>query len=177
MREHIPTLKFFFLFVLVAGYFTSGISQSYRTALGFRFGKNIMFSASQRIVKKTTIDLYHETALFSDKSFTALAGKRHFSLITKRLNVFLGAGPFHQFEWIESPKDVASTPYHTGGLVANAGLDFTIGRLNIGYDIMPVVHLVGEGSDRKFYTQSGITLRYVIVKQPSKIKKWFKRKR
>jgi len=162
---------------IIFGYSQSGMSQSYRTAVGFRLGKNIMFSATQRIVKKTTIDLYHETSLFSDKSFTALAGKRHFPLITKRLNVFLGAGPFHQFAWIQSPNDVASTPYHSGGLVANAGLDFTIGRLNIGYDIMPVVHLVGDGGDRKFYTQSGIALRYVIIKQPSKFKKWFKRKR
>ena len=156
---------------------TSIWTQSYRTALGFRFGRNTMLSVSQRIAKKTTLDLYHESALYADRMFTAVAVKKHLPLITKRLNVFIGAGPYHQFQSRVQGSDVPLTERHTGGLVGNAGIDFTIGRLNIGYDIMPVVHLVGAHEGPGFYTRSGITLRYVIVKQPSKVKSWFKKKK
>ena len=152
-------------------------AQSYRTALGFRFGRSTMLSVSQRIAKKTTLDLYHESALYSDRMFTVLAAKKHLPLITKRLNVFIGVGPYHQYQSSVNGSDIPVTDQHTGGLIGTAGIDFTIGRLNIGYDIMPVMHLVGGGNNPIFYTRSGITLRYVIIKQPSKVRSWLKKKK
>lgn len=151
-------------------------AQSYRTAVGFRLGKQVTFSVSQRIAKKSTLDLYHESSLFSNQMFTGLAYKKHFPLITKRLNIFLGVGPYHRFQAIQDASDVAVSDYHTGGLIGLAGLDFTIGRFNIGYDIMPVVQMVGTDKSRLFSSYSGITLRYVVWKQPSKVKSWFRKK-
>lgn len=155
-----------------------GKSQSYLTAAGFRVGKDVSISISQRIEKRTTIDLYHETGLVTSRSFTGLAYKKHVPILTKRLNFFGGAGPFYQFTPVTQTVDFPFEYKQNYGLLLTGGIDFTVGRINIGYDIMPAFILAGDsGPTRRFTSSSAITVRYVLVKQPSLLKRLFKKKK
>ncbi|MBK8373266.1 MAG: hypothetical protein IPL20_18405 [Saprospiraceae bacterium] len=149
--------------------------QSYRTAAGFRFGNEIGLSISQRIFDKKTIDLYHAPSLFTDRSTTGLVMKQHYSMLTKRLNFFGGGGLYYQMKNGLSTNDDPAYEQHSAGLALVAGIDFTIGKINIGYDMIPLYRLSGNDTGRRISSSSAISVRYVIVPQKSKLKKWFER--
>lgn len=169
--------RYFLISGLYIWFFAPVAGQSYRTAAGLRIGNDIALSISQRIVPESTIDLYHESGLFSQKNFTALAYKKHVPVITKRLNIFGGIGPYYQTRKYVVPNDEITSWYRSYGLLLSGGIDFTIGRLNVGYDIMPVVRLGGTDPAGRVSTSSALTLRYVIIKQPKPSKSWFKKKK
>jgi Tfp pilus assembly protein PilZ len=165
--------RFIVTIFLYLPFLSSG--QSYITTAGFRMGNEIGLSVSQRIFEKKTIDLYHAPALFSERSTSGLMMKQHYSILTKRLNFFGGGGIFYQMKNGYSTNDEPAPDQYAAGLLFTAGLDFTIGKMNIGYDIMPLYRISGNDNGRRFFSSSAISLRYVIVPQKSKTKKWFKR--
>lgn len=148
-------------------------SQSYRTAAGFRIGKDIGLSISQRIVPQKTIDLYHEPGLFTDRNKTGLMFKQHYPILTKRLNFFGGIGLYYQSLSLLSKIDEPAPSINSSGVMLAGGIDFTVGKLNLGFDIMPEVRLFGNNNTSRIASSSAITFRYVIIPQKSKSKSFF----
>jgi len=68
---------------------------------------------------------------------------------------------------IDTPT-ITANPF---GVTLVGGAEATIGRFNISYDFKPAINI--SGGEKSFYTQSGVSLRYVLVKN----KVWRKMKK
>lgn len=149
-------------------------AQSYNTAFGLRMGTEWGFTVQQRILKRTTLELIAQSSLEREEFTLTLLGEEHFPILTKRLNVYLGGG-FHKGWGNKSsfaPEDGSENTYtNPYGITMIAGAEITLGRLNISYDFKPAVNL--EGGARGFYFQTGVSLRYVIIRKRWKL---FKKK-
>ena len=134
-------------------------SQSYNTALGIRWGDGIGISARQRIMKKTSVEgIFYQ----HQKTTQTIAGvmlDHHMPLLTRRLNIYAGGGFGRAFDQSENER---SSPYNA--ILVNAGLEFTIARLNLSWDIVPVIPLSEQ--ENSLTTLTAFSLRYVLVKKP-----------
>jgi len=146
-------------------------AQSYVTSAGFRMGDDIGISISQRIAKKNTIELVHQDGLFSGKQYSSLGLKQHYSVITKRLNFFAGGGLYMISRESMSNTDIpGNVRNRSQGLLLTGGMDFTIGRINLGYDWSPTIRFSGSEFHSRLSSSSALTIRYVILPQKSKSK-------
>lgn len=151
MKRHIITWIGLFL----AG---SLAAQSYNTVAGMRFGTDWGISVKQRVYDRITAELIFQSSLQREETNITLLGAVHKPLITRRLNFFYGGG-LHK-GWFSSTEDYSvKDPF---GIDLVAGLDFTIAKLNISYDYKPAINIVG--GEKRIYSQTGVTLRYVIAK-------------
>ena len=138
-------------------------AQGYNIAGGIRMGTDWGITGKYRIGKKESIEGIIQSAASKDKDeviITALYEK-HNPLISKRFNFYTGAG-LHK-GWnntIDGDIDY-DNPF---GITAIAGIEFNLGRTNVSWDFKPAFNLIG--GERKMYTQSGISLRYVFEKRP-----------
>ena len=147
-------------------------AQKYNTLAGIRIGDDFGISFAQRIANKNTVELNIQPGTFAGKTMYSALVKQHYSLITKRFNFFMGAGIYHRQFTIynfESTKQNTST-----GLAFTFGAEFTIGRLSISTDYLPLVTIGNNNTNQRFYTTSGFSLRYVLVGRESSTKKFFK---
>lgn len=135
-------------------------AQSYNTSLGMRLGTDWGISVQQRIAKRITIEGIIQSSLQREEVTVTGLVEKHFPLVTRRLNVYMGAG-VHK-GWI-TPDPEFATPNNPFGLSFIGGIEFTLGRLNISYDYKPAFNL--SGGDRRMYNQSGVSMRYVINKR------------
>ena len=111
---------------------------------------------------------------------TALA-ERHYALVFRGLNLYTGAG-LHK-GWLDRNANAEFAPANIRdpfGLTFIGGAELTLGRLNFSYDFKPAINIVG--GEKKFYSQTGISVRYVFLnnkkyKQLQKEKKKKKRKK
>ena len=119
------------LFLMLLG--TFGLqAQKYTTAVGGRLGSGIGLTVQQKLWKKTTFEgILNQKFKQDEIVFTALI-ERHQGLLGKRLNFYLGAGP--HFGW---NGDFEKTEKGMAGLTGIAGLEFTLGRLNLSWDFKP----------------------------------------
>lgn len=140
-------------------------AQSYNTAVGMRLGTDWGLTVQQRVAKKTTIELLLQSSLQREETLITLMGEQHFPILTRRLNIYYGGG-LHK-GWINESNDQAQPYKDPFGLTFIGGLEFSLGRLNISYDFKPAINISG-GEDR-FYTQTGISLRYIIIKRHTNI--------
>ncbi|HUR31324.1 MAG TPA: hypothetical protein VMZ69_07815 [Saprospiraceae bacterium] len=134
------------------------LSQSYNTALGLRWGDGIGITARQRVLKKASLEGIFYQHNKTDKTIGGIMLDHHMPVITKRLNLYAGGGLgkiFQQKE--ESPK----TSYDA--VMINAGLEFTIARLNLSWDFVPVIPINSE--EEGLTTLTAFSLRYVLVKK------------
>lgn len=84
----------------------------------------------------------------------------------------MGAGIYHrQFTIYNFETTKQNT---SAGLAFTFGAEFTIGRLSISTDYLPLVTIGNNNSNQRFYTTSGFSLRYVLVGRESSTKKFFK---
>ncbi len=153
-----------FLLILFFSSWSPTFSQSYDLTAGMRMGTDWSLTGQFRIAKKLTIEGILQSSLQREEIlFTALL-EQHNPLLTRRLNVYYGAG-VHK-GWINNDPEVElSDP---AGVTMIAGIELTMAKLNISYDIKPAVNITG--GEHRFYTQSGISLRYVIAKKNSLFK-------
>ncbi len=140
---------------------TSGFSQSYDLTAGMRMGTDWGLSTQIRVAKKVTIEGILQSSLQREEILLTALVEQHNPLITRRLNVYYGIG-LHK-GWINSDPEINLE--NPAGVTMIAGLEFTIAKLNLSYDIKPAVNIAG--GERRFYTQSGISMRYVIAKKNS----------
>jgi len=95
---------------------------------------------------------------------------RHYPLLSRRFNIFLGAGGFFSHS-----EGIAETEYAQTGVALNAGAELTLGRLSIAVDYQPLLALPQRASAPLLKTSSGLSLRYVLVKRKSNVSKKLKK--
>ncbi len=147
-------------------------AQKYNTIAGVRIADDFGLTFSQRIANKNTIELNHQPGTFAGKQMTSLLVKQHYPLLSKRLNFFMGAGLYTR----KSSSGNADIPQVSSstGLALSFGAEFSIGRLSIATDYLPLVTINKSDSNQRFYTTSGFSLRYILVGRESSTKKFFK---
>jgi hypothetical protein len=151
-------MKAIHLIFLVTLISFSGYSQSYFTSAGARFGTDWGITVQQKVLKHATVEGIFQSSLFREELMLTGLFEYHFPVITKRLNIYAGAG-FHQgFNTQLDP--TYESPY---GITAIAGAEFTIARFTISYDYKPAFNLYG--GENSWYNQSALSVRYVIVPQ------------
>lgn len=142
-------------------YFCQLSAQSYDTALGMRLGTDWGMTIKQRVAKKTTIEALLQSSLQREEVLITLMGEQHFPVLSRRLNIYYGGG-LHK-GWINE-SDADLVPYKDPfGVTFIGGIEMSLGRLNISYDFKPAINI--SGGQENFYTQTGISLRYIIVKR------------
>lgn len=143
-------------------------AQKYQTAAGARVGSRFGLSVQQKVLKNSTIEGIFQTNIGSkDDIMLTFLWEQHNKLIGKRLNFYYGAG-IHK-GWIVS-NSVESKLEDPSGLSLIAGLEMTLGRLNLSLDYKPVINVI---SGERFYeSQSALSLRYVFIKAKKKKKNW-----
>lgn len=164
-------MKHFFL-VIFLGVFISVQAQKYNTLAGVRIGDDFGISFAQRIANKTTIELNIQPGTFAGREMTSLLAKQHYPLLSKRFNFFMGGGIYTRkipSTNIDVPNAQSST-----GLALSFGAEITLGRLSIATDYLPMVTFGNPNDNQRFYTTSGLSLRYVLVGRESSTKKFFK---
>jgi hypothetical protein len=168
-----PTMILFFLLAFsIAGY-----SQLYTTALGLRMGTDWGFTVQQRVLDKVTIEGIVQSSLQREEMLITGLVQRHYPLITKGLNIYMGAGMHKGWNTSTPPVNQVDVPEKTEnpfGVSLVAGAEITLGRFNLSYDFKPAFNL--QGGEKSFYTQSGVSLRYVVVKNKV-FKKWKKNRK
>lgn len=124
-----------------------------------RLGTDWGITAKQRIAKKTTIEAILQSGISRSDVILNLLVEQHASIISRRFNLYTGAG-LHG-GWLDKPEDSnLKNPFGISGIV---GLEFTPGKLNFSYDFKPTLNLVG--GEKKFQLQTGLSIRYIIIKR------------
>lgn len=82
----------------------------------------------------------------------------HMPVLTKRLNLYIGGGAGWVFP---EASESGSTQYQA--VLGNAGLEFTIARLNMSWDFVPVIPI--QSAESVMTTMTAFSLRYVMIKK------------
>lgn len=152
----------------------NGIAQSYNTLGGIRLGNDFGFSFSQRILNHTTFEANVSDGLFSQNKYFTLAAKQHHNILTRRFNVFVGAGYFGQSALVEAKED-ADFYFRNHGFMAVFGSEFTVGRINVSIDYSPRYTLGNGYGSNNLSADSALSIKYVLWKRKSAIKKFFEK--
>lgn len=159
------------------------LAQKYGTAFGLRFANDdqrmLGITVEQRLLKHITLEGIIQSDFNSNTTAHALV-KRHIPILTKRLNLFTGAGLSLGNE--ESiGKDPATREVVTtyGNKTLNAdliiGAELTILKMNVSLDYKPNINIAGR--DNWYKDQVGISVRTVLIKDSTRKKKQRKKER
>ncbi len=135
-------------------------AQSYNTAVGMRLGTDWGLTARQRVYENISAELLIQSSLQREETMLTLLALQHNPLLSRRLNFFFGGG-FH-VGWL-TPEADALDPGDPAGIDLLAGIEVTLGGLNLSYDFKPAINL--GGGEKTFYSQTGISMRYVFWKR------------
>lgn len=131
-------------------------AQRYNTAVGLRLSKGVGLTIQQRIASQWTIEGTAFTN-FGGNTDYAFTGQYHGKIIfQKRLNWYVGAG-FHTGSFDDG---------NTNGLALIGGLEFSIKRLCLSIDYMPLFNFTEAGS--WYEATPAISARYILFKRPKK---------
>ena len=149
------------------------IAQKYNTIAGIRIADDFGISFAQRVANKLTVELNIQPGTFAGRQMTTIIAKQHYPLLTKRFNFFMGAGLYSR----KIPEVNIDIPQQksTQGLALSFGAEFSIGKLSISTDYLPLVTLANNGSNQRFYTTSGFSIRYILIGRDSGTKKFLKK--
>lgn len=161
-----------FVFLLVCAFSAQIHGQSYNNVFGIRVGDDMGVSMQQRLYKNYTVQIEHQDAMFSSVRQTSLVVKKHYPILTRRFNVFLGGGLSNRAILIPGE---SSTTANANGALINFGGEFTVGKLNITYDYSPGFLLGNTAGVPRFHSGSGLGIRYVIWGRESQLKKVIKK--
>lgn len=139
-------------------------AQSYDSSLGLRLGTDWGATVQLRLPqvhKNFVAEGILQSSLQKDEGSFTLLGKQHQPLLSRRLNLFYGAGA-HVGWTDELTKDgePAGRPFGVDGVI---GMEATFARINVSYDFKPALH-VGGGSSF-FNAHTAVSVRYVIAKR------------
>ena len=137
-------------------------AQSYNTTLGMRLGTDWGLTVKQRIANNTTLEGIVQSSLQREEAIFTLMGTQHLPFITRRLNVYTGGGLHKGWGGVALDRngEAYKNPF---GVSLIGGIELTLARLNLTYDFKPAFNLIG--GERTVYLQTGISLRYVIIKR------------
>ena len=149
-------VPFIFLFTS-----TAVLAQSYIACAGIRLGTEWGVTGKYLVSPElhlTAEGIVQQSFRTQDGGITLLL-EQHKSLLTRRFNIYYGGG-VHYF-WLANKVAEVSNPK---GISLIAGAEFTLGRLNISWDVKPALHVAG-GSGSLLEIQSGVSLRYVFERR------------
>lgn len=155
------SIIFLFFFTVTA----SSFAQLYTTAAGLRMGTDWGFTIQQRVLDKVSVEGIVQSSLQREEVIITGLVERHYPLLTKGLNIYFGAGVHKGWNTTNEEPNTIDTPTVTEnpfGVTLIGGAEMTLGRFNISYDFKPAIN--AKGGEKSFYTQSGVSLRYVLVK-------------
>ena len=149
-------------FLLIAFLTVSGpdllFGQSYNTALGMRWGDGIGITGRQRVLKRTSLEGIFYQHHKSDQTIAGLMIDHHMPVLTRRLNIYAGGG----LGWVSTEKEDNSSASNNA-VIINAGLEFTIARLNLSWDFVPVIPVSQQ--ETSMTTMTAFSLRYVLIRK------------
>ncbi|PHN05861.1 hypothetical protein CRP01_15450 [Flavilitoribacter nigricans DSM 23189 = NBRC 102662] len=140
--------------------FSGAYSQSYDFTGGVRLGTDWGITSQVRLAKKTTAELILQSSLKREEVLVTALAEQHSPIISRRFNFYAGGGLHKGWNSASNEVEPIKDPF---GVTLIAGAEFTLARLNISWDFKPAINLVG--GEKKIYTQTGISLRYVIFKK------------
>lgn len=148
-------------------------SQSYDASAGLRIGTEWGLTGKGRVANRTTVEGLLQKSLLNQQQ-TVLTGlvEFHEPFISKRFNFYKGVG-LHK-GWIPK-KEKYKALKNSFGISGVAGIEMTMVRYNISYDIKPALNLTGGHKIVDF--QTGFSIRYVVDKRKVRIFKKKKKKR
>ena len=159
--------------------FSSAINaQAYMTAGGLRAGTDWGLTIQQRLTKNMTIEGIVQSSLQREEVMLTALAERHYALVFRGLNLYTGAGLHKGFLSNKQTTELVPTNYKDPmGITFIGGAELTLGRFNFSYDFKPAINIVG--GEKKFYTQSGVSVRYVFLtnKEYKKIQKKKRKKK
>ncbi len=165
------TILFLPLFFLVQGL----QAQKYVTAAGMRLGTDWGVTVQQKIARRLSVEAIAQSSLQRDEIMLTGLLEHHMPFLGRRFNLYLGAGVHKGWLGEDRAEDTPTRYEDPFGITFVGGLEFTIGRLNLSYDLKPAINL--QGGTRNFYTQSGLSLRFVIISEKDVKKRQRRKKR
>lgn len=160
MNRDTRLLRVIFILISTMLFLADSLSaQTYTTALGLRWGDGIGVSARQRLLKRTSAEGIFYQHHKSDQTVAGLMLAHHMPVLTKRLNLYIGGGA----GWI-FPEASESGSSQYKAVLGSAGLEFTIARLNMSWDFVPVIPI--QSAESQMTTMTAFSLRYVVIKKP-----------
>jgi len=132
-------------------------AQSYNTAGGVRLGTDWGLTLRQRLDGNIAAELILQNSLQNNREESAitLLGIVHKPLLMRNLNLFTGGG-------IHAGWNSGASGEGSFGLDVLAGIELSISRFNLSWDIKPAINLSGGDT---FDLQSGVSLRYILWKR------------
>lgn len=146
-------------------------AQTYNVSTGIRLGTEWGLTGQFRIGNKTTLEAILQSNFGTDEGIFTLLFEQHQPILFKRFNLYGGAGIHKGWNAPNTP-NTQKAPF---GLSLVGGVEATLARFNISYDIKPAFNLYG--GKKKVYVQTGVSVRYVIVPRKTKLFNWKKKKR
>lgn len=140
-------------------------AQSYDSSLGLRLGTDWGATVQLRLPqvhKNFVLEGIVQSSLSKDEGSLTVLGKQHQPLLSRRLNLFYGAGA--HFGWSdELDKETGEPVGGPVGVDGVIGLEATFARINLSYDFKPAINIGGGSSFLDAHT--AISVRYVIAKR------------
>lgn len=132
------------------------------TAAGIRVGSDWGLTLQQRLNKNMTIESIVQSSLQREEVIVTALAERHYALVARGINIYAGAGLHKGWLNNNSNNELGIPPKKDPfGVTAVAGAELTIGRINLSYDFKPAINVVG--GEKKIYTQTGVSARYVFL--------------
>lgn len=146
-----------FLILLCAGTFVA--AQAYDTGLGIRLGTEWGLTVQQRIAKRTTLEGILQHSNRRNETGITLLGEQHQPILIRNVNIYYGGG-LHK-GWVADNEEVGyEDPF---GVTLIGGAEASLGRINVSWDLKPAINIVG--GERAVYTETAVSVRYVIDKR------------
>ncbi len=140
-------------------------AQSYDAALGIRVGTEWGATALLRVPqihKNFVLETILLSSIGKDEGTVTVLGTQHQPLLSRRLNLFYGAG-LHAGWNNEIDPETGETFNGPKGITGIVGLEATVGKVNLSYDFKPALNV--SGGQSVLYTQTAVSVRYVISKR------------
>lgn len=154
------------VFICLIGLFwtTSLSAQRYRTAAGLRLGSPFGLSIQQVLWGQNTLEGILTFNPKANESALTLLFENHRKILSKRFNYYVGVGP--HIGWIDN-REVFENPY---GVTFIGGIEFAMKKTVVSWDYKPAINL--SGGRNTIYHQTGISLRFIIIKKKKKKINW-----
>lgn len=147
-------------------------SQKYKTAAGIRFDKGFNLTVQQYITNGWTAEGILHTPINTDNLGVTLLGEKHHKILFRGTNFYTGAGA-HYYWTANANREADVVQNNVFGLSGIAGLEVTLGRINLAVDWKPELHLAGDQVHPFDWNGASISARYIIEKRErKKIKDW-----
>ncbi len=167
-------IRFFLSPLLLVLLFTvSASAQRYKTAAGVRFDNGFNLTVQQYITKGWTVEGILHTPFIASKDLgITLLAEKHHKILFRGTNFYTGAG-VHYYWQQNSARESSEIHDNVMGISGIAGLEVSLGRINLAVDWKPELHLSGDQARPFEWNGASVSLRYIIEKRErKKIKDW-----